>query len=108
MSREALPQRRACETFEFSDGRLTYTANIGFYPDGRPGEVFLYAGKAGTAIHTFVRDSAIAISFALQSGITVEQIRSAFTRNVEGEPEGPLGILMDMLAARSARQGETA
>jgi hypothetical protein len=100
VSRELLPQRRRSETFEFSDGKVAYTATIGFYEDGRPGEIFLSAGKAGTLIHTYVRDGAIAISFALQHGCSVEAIRTAFTRNADGVPEGPLGILMDMLINR--------
>ena len=100
--REILPQRRQCERFEFSDGKIRYVAEIGFYPDGRPGEIFLSANKVGTDIHTYVRDSAIAISFALQFGCDVETIRAAFTRRPDGSPEGPLGILMDMLAARAA------
>ena len=100
MPRELLPQRRHSETFEFTDGKLTYTATIGYYPDGRPGEIFISAGKAGTAIHTFVRDGAIAISFALQHGCSVETIRTAFTRNADGVPEGPLGVLMDILVNR--------
>ncbi len=98
MGRELLPERRQCLTINFRHNNILFDATIGFYDDGRPGEVFLRAGKAGTAIHTYVRDSAIAISFALQHGVTVEQIRSAFTRDPDGVPEGPLGVLMDMIA----------
>ncbi|GFO81783.1 MAG: hypothetical protein A49_14100 [Methyloceanibacter sp.] len=104
-TREILPQRRRCETFTFKHDNIVYTASIGYYDDActRPGEVFLDACKTGTAINVFVRDSAIAISFALQCGTTVEQIRSAFTRDAEGRPEGPLGALMDVLAERAGR-----
>jgi len=100
MKRETLPPRRQCETFEFTCAKFNYTASIGYYPDGRVGEIFLSAGKAGTELHTSVRDAAIAVSFALQHGATIEQVGTAFTRTVEGSPEGPLGVLFDILAGR--------
>ena len=99
MTRERLPNRRNAERFEFTAGNVHYTAQIGRYPDGRIGEVFLNAGKIGTELHVTARDSAIAVSFALQHGATAEEIRSAFTRRPDGSPEGPLGALCDLLSS---------
>lgn len=42
-------------------------------------------------------EAGVAISFALQFGATVPVIRSAFPRDTEGIPEGPLGTLFDIL-----------
>ena len=95
--REPLPNRRKCETLSFHVGNLTYQGTIGYYADGRPGEIFLDSSKSGTDVQIASRDSAIAASFALQYGASVEAIRSAFTRNAEGAPEGPLGVLLDLL-----------
>lgn len=107
-TREILPDRRRCATFTFAHDGLIYTATVGLYTDGRPGEVFLESNKVGTPVHVNMRDSAIAISFALQCGTTVEQIRAAFTRDAEGRPEGPLGVLMDLLAEHAELVGEAA
>jgi hypothetical protein len=40
MTRVRLPDRRAAETVELEHGGQRFTVTIGFYPDGRPGEVF--------------------------------------------------------------------
>ena len=97
MTRELLPQRRPSETFTFDHGGFEYRVTIGFYPAGRIGEVFLSAAKSGAALDIATRDSAILLSFALQHGATVEQIRSAMTRNVAGRPEGAMGVLLDRI-----------
>lgn len=97
-SREPLPQRRLAHTFDFQHGNLIYSATIGFYPDGRIGEVFLSAAKSGSSLDIATRDSAIMLSFALQHGCRIETIRKAMTRDAHGAPEGALGILLDHLA----------
>lgn len=95
--REVLPQRRMSETFEFRRAGLTYSATIGFYPDGRIGEVFLMAAKSGSMVDIATRDSAIALSFALQHRCRVDTIRAAMTRDEAGAPEGALGVLLESL-----------
>ena len=40
MTREPLPQRRRSETVTYMVGGLTYNGSIGFYADGRIGEIF--------------------------------------------------------------------
>jgi hypothetical protein len=46
--RERLPNRRACESFEFRHGGLDFTLTAGFYPDGRVAEIFLSSHKPGS------------------------------------------------------------
>lgn len=95
--REVLPQRRMSETLEFDCRQTKYTATLGYYPDGRLGEVFLNAGKSGTDVDIATRDSAIAVSLALQHGCPIEIMAPAFLRTAEGEPEGTLATLMELL-----------
>lgn len=107
MTRESLPQRRRSETFEFDhqypDGSaFCYVATLGYYADGRLGEVFLQATKTGTTIDINTRDSAIALSLALQFGCPLETIAPTFLRAADGTPEGPLGTLVDVLVGRRA------
>jgi hypothetical protein len=102
MSREPLPPRRNGETIRFAVERrgvppVTYFATIGYYPDGRIGEVFLSSGKIGSDLEIACRDAAIAFSFALQHGCSLATARAAFCRDEDGRPEGPLGTLLDIL-----------
>lgn len=97
MAREQLPQRRLCETISFTLGGLTYQATVGFYSDGRPGEIFLDCAKSGTDAQINARDAAIALSMALQFGASLEAVRGALSRQESGEADGPLGRLLDIL-----------
>lgn len=104
MTRELLPNRRLSETIRFAVERRdrspqTYFATVGYYDDGRIGEVFLSTGKAGSDVDIATRDAAIAFSFALQHGCSLDAARAAFCRDETGGAEGPLGALLDLLAS---------
>ena len=100
--RERLPQRRAHELLEFEHAGIPYVAGVGRFADGRLAEIFLNAGKVGAAIETHARDAAITVSLLLQHGCPPETIRHALTRNRDGTAAGPLGMLLDRLAADNA------
>ena len=48
-SRQRLPNRRKCKSFEFRHAGLDFTLAAGFYPDGRIAEIFLVIAQAGIA-----------------------------------------------------------
>lgn len=105
MSRERLPARRQNISLEFDhfnpDGRaFHYTATVGFYEDGRIGEVFVGSTKIGTDADIAIKDSAIALSLALQYGCPIEVFQKTFLRRPNGDPEGPLGTLIDIITKR--------
>jgi hypothetical protein len=101
--RERLPDRRRCETFDF--GVLTgttvlhYTATVGYYADGRIGELFLNNHKANSTADTNAREAAIAFSFAVQHGADPNAIREALSRDGQDRASGPLGAALDELFA---------
>lgn len=103
MSRERLPNRRNAERINLNVNGLNFCAGIGFYADGRVGEIFLNAAKVGTHADIQARDLAITCSFALQHGTTLAALARALTRDAQGLPEGPLGVLLDRLL----REGKT-
>lgn len=104
--REILPARRMSQTLGFQDRNgQAYAATLGHYPDGRPGEVFLSAGKAGSDLDINLRDAAIAASLALQYGCPPETLRRAFLREADGGPAGPLAQLFDLLAEEIKQGG---
>ena len=71
--------------------------SIGRYPDGRPGELFIGAAHANSALDALASDAAIAVSFALQHGADLDLIRSAMKRNSAGEPSSPIGSALDRI-----------
>ena len=103
MPRDVLPQRRGGETVQFRHWNMDFCAITGHYDDGRIGEVFMSAGKLTSATDIAIKEAAIAVSFALQFGATLDDMRRAMPRKTPvnkddiGEPEGPLGKLMDLL-----------
>jgi hypothetical protein len=97
-ARERLPNRRLSETFSFELDGLHFTATVSSAPDGRPLELFLNNHKHGNQLDTNARDAAIALSFALQHGASVAEIRKALCRDRKGRPNGVLGAALDLLA----------
>jgi len=47
MMRRLLPHRRRAETFTVVHWNQPFAVTIGFYPDGKPGEVFVDSHKTG-------------------------------------------------------------
>lgn len=96
--RHRLPSRRAAETVSYSVAGRPMTANIGYYPDGRVGEVFLVsAGKTGADLNIAMIEVAVAVSMALQHGCDLTTLRAAMPRTEEGRAEGAIGQLLDLL-----------
>jgi hypothetical protein len=77
MSRQRLPNRRACESFEFRHDGFAFTASVGYFQDGRVAEIFLSSHKPGSPIEAIARDAAVTVSIALQFGAELETIRAA-------------------------------
>jgi len=96
--RQRLPNRRACESFEFRHNGFAFTLSAGLYPDGRIAELFLSSTKSGSPIEAIARDAAIMASLALQFGVPIETIRAALTRDNDGGPATLLGAALDALA----------
>jgi len=46
MTRVRLPERRAAETVDLDYDGTRFMVTIGFYPDGRPGEVFIHGARS--------------------------------------------------------------
>jgi ribonucleoside-diphosphate reductase alpha chain len=88
--RRKLTDTRDSKTHKFSvaghEGYLT----VGLYDDGKPGEIFLTLGKAGSTLAGFADAFATAISFAFQHGVELRFLVDKFT-HVRFEPSGFTG-----------------
>ena len=80
---------------------LRFTASVSYYDGGKIAELFVDNHKAGSAIGTLVRDSAIIFSFAVQHGADPEAIRRALCRDGNGRALGPIAAALDIIAGQS-------
>jgi hypothetical protein len=104
-ARQRLPDRRACETFNFELNGFRYVATVSRFDDGRPAEIFLGNDKCGSTTDTAARDSAVVASIAMQYGVPLEVIRHALMRDGHGRASGPLGTALDLIAADGGDHG---
>jgi hypothetical protein len=100
--RELLPNRRRCETRSFTHAGHHFSLTVGFYRDGRPAEIFLSNGKAGSGLEAVARDAAIVVSLALQHGVHLQTICSALTKDHDGSAATLLGAALDTLIGGAA------
>ena len=100
-AREHLPNRRASEQIAFTCGGFRFIATVSRFFDGRLAEIFLTNGKADSDSDVVARDAAIVASIALQHGVPVEVLRRALMRDSRGQPSGPLGMVLDLLAGEA-------
>ncbi len=97
--RKTLNNRRRSETFEFERDGSRYRMTVGYYPNGRLGEVFLNADRANSLLDFLMSDAAILASLALQHGCPLDEIRHALKRDVRGLAASPIGAALDRIGA---------
>jgi ribonucleoside-diphosphate reductase alpha chain len=85
--RERLPDTRSSVTHKFSISGHEGYINVGLYPDGRPGEVFITMAKEGSTIGGLMDSFGTATSISLQYGVPLEVLVSKFS-HTRFEPMG--------------------
>src|SRR3954454_2834417 len=100
--RRRLPNRRSTETLSFLCLNMRFTATISRFSDGAVAEIFLTNGKIDSDADVMAHDAAAAASLALQRGTPLETLRRALLRDTHGVASGPLGAVLDQIAAGGA------
>jgi ribonucleoside-diphosphate reductase alpha chain len=85
--RERLPDTRNSITHKFNVGGHEGYINVGLYPDGRPGELFITMAKEGSTVGGMMDAFGTAISMALQYGVPLEDLVNKFS-HMRFEPMG--------------------
>jgi ribonucleoside-diphosphate reductase alpha chain len=85
--RERLPDTRQSITHKFSVGGHEGYINVGLYPDGRPGELFITMAKEGSTIGGLMDSFGTAISLSMQYGVPLEVLVNKFS-HTRFEPMG--------------------
>ncbi|MCA9191517.1 MAG: vitamin B12-dependent ribonucleotide reductase [Planctomycetales bacterium] len=85
--RERLPDTRQSITHKFNISGHEGYLNVGLYPDGRPGELFITMAKEGSTVGGLMDAFGTAISMSLQYGVPLEVLVNKFS-HTRFEPMG--------------------
>jgi hypothetical protein len=96
--RRRLPQRRGAIAVELKHAGHQFRMQIGCFPDGTLGEVFLDTTKQNSDLDAFAADAAILVSLLLQHGATPAEIGHALRRTPDGTAASLVGAVVDRLA----------
>jgi hypothetical protein len=97
--RRRLPHRRDAVALHIEHSGHRYRMQVGYFPDGAVGEVFLDAAKQNSMLDAFAADAAILLSLLLQHGAPPAEIGHALRRTPNGAPESLIGAVIDELHA---------
>jgi ribonucleoside-diphosphate reductase alpha chain len=85
--RRRLPDERKALVHHFSVGGHEGYLMVGLYEDGQPGEIFIRMAKAGSTIAGLMDSFGIAVSMALQYGVSLKVLCDKFS-HTRFEPSG--------------------
>ena len=88
--RQTMPSERNSVTRKMRIGDFKGYATLGYFEDGRPGELFFTLHKAGSVEHGMCHALGLVISLALQSGVPLSSIANKLT-GLQFEPRGFTG-----------------
>jgi len=101
--RHHLPQRRPNHSLEFEFEGNRYQLTIGYYGDGRIGEVWLNGPRSDSSLYHITQDACILISHLLQRFVSPHAIEASLPRKPDGGPASIIGaIILEMIALGDA------
>jgi hypothetical protein len=101
MTRVRLPERRAAETVMLDYDGTHFMVTIGFYPDGRPGEVFTHGARSGSNMDALLADACVVVSCLIQHGAEPRDLAGSMGRLGNTQPASIIGAVVDLVAAAS-------
>jgi hypothetical protein len=108
MTRVRLPDRRFAETVALEHGGARFMVTIGFYPDGRPGEVFTHGARSGSNLDALLADACVVVSCLIQHGAEPHKLAASMGRLGNAEPASVIGAVLDLVAAASGARDRAA
>jgi len=88
--RYRLPPERKSVTHKFVVGEMKGYLTMGFYPDGKIGEIFIEVEKQGSAMSGILGAFGRSVSMGLQHGISLDHFIHSF-KYMRFAPEGFMG-----------------
>lgn len=108
MTRIRLPDRRFAETVQLEHGGARFTVTIGFYTDGRPGEVFTHGARSGSTMDALLADACVVVSCLIQHGAEPKDLSASMGRLGNAEPSSVIGAVVDLITAASLSRPQIA
>jgi len=102
MTRMRLPDRRFAETVVLEHSGTRFMVTVGFYPDGRPGEVFTHGARSGSNLDALLADACVVVSCLIQHGVEPRDLATSMGRLGNAEPTSIIGAVVDLVATSSA------
>ena len=100
MPRERLPNRRQSVLLGLEHQGARYSLSVGFFDNGKPGEVFLSGAKVGSDVDGLLADLGVLLSRALQHGDSIEELAAGMGRLGDGStPVSIIGSVLDRVAS---------
>ena len=97
-----MPDRRPSITRTIQWAGKEFSVSIGYWLDGRPGEIFMDGPKTGSDMRAILADACVVISLALQHGIEPSALAHSLARvpvsETESAPASVLGAVVEVLA----------
>lgn len=106
--RLALPDRRLALTEVLAFEGRDYLLGVGFYTDGRAGEIFLDGTKIGSEGERLLADACVLASLMLQGGWDAAKLAGHLGREGTGPGSPNASALGAALRAAAALEGEVA
>jgi len=103
MTRERLPDRRPSQSQDLWFEGQRYHVSVGYYPDGRIGEVFTHGAKVGSNMDRLLDDACVVFSILLQYGVDPKDVAGSMGRRRDG-PASIIGAVADLLAAHGTNE----
>ena len=104
MTRARLPNRRAAETVMLEHDCARYLVTIGFYENGRPGEVFTHGARSGSNIDALLADACVVVSCLIQHGVETSDLAGSMGRLGNAKPASIIGAVVDLIASTNEVQ----
>ncbi len=105
-ARSRLPNRRLNETVDLLFEGRHYHLTVGFFSNGRPGEVFCHGAKIGSAMDLLIDDACVALSMLLQHGAEPIALAHSMGRLGDGAPASIIGALAVLVAGNAKAKEE--
>ena len=102
MTRMCLPDRRAAETVALEHDGARFMVTIGFYPNGKPGEVFTHGARSGSNLDALLADACVVVSCLMQHSVDPAALAASMGRLGNTEPASIIGAVVDLVATTSA------
>lgn len=95
--RHPLSPRRKNQTFELVFENVRFQLTVGFYSNGRIGEVWLNGPRPDSALYHITQDACVLISHMLQRFVSPHTLFDSMPRKADGSPASVIGTIIELL-----------